>query len=328
MTKNKELKGVIFDVQHYTVNDGPGIRTELFLKGCNLRCDWCSNPESFNMRPQVGVFPAQCIGENVCGECVKACPKNEDNDMFIFEDSKIVSINRDKCDDCMDCFYACPSDALKQWGKEYTVEQAMEVILKDKEFYQKSGGGVTISGGEALLQDRFVAEIFKRCNEEGVHTCVESALHVRWNKIEKVLPYTDMIITDIKHLDNEKHLARTKSDNFLVLENIKKIVEYNIPVIIRVPLIPGFNDDKETVSQIGDFIANELNDNVVQVQLLRFRPLGQEKYKALSIEYLMPENKKSRGDTEDDIRKLAKLLTDKGIKAYAGTTNKIECKRF
>ncbi len=309
----------VFNIQRFTVHDGPGIRTEFFLKGCTLRCRWCGNPESFIKQPQVGLFPNKCIGADICSDCIDVCPKG---DIFEIKDNKIIAIDRDKCNNCSLCYEECPSDAMKLWGSEYTVDQAMEVIRKDKEFYKENNGGVTISGGESLLHPEFIRDVFKQCRKEGIHTCIETAFHVSDRVVKEVLPYTDMIITDIKHHDTDIHKQHVGVGNEKLLENIKLANSYNIPMIIRIPIIPGFNDDENVVRKIGEFVAS-LGENVVQMQLLRFRPLGQEKYEALNMDYKM-EITKERSNFEEEIKGYAQILRDLGIKAYAGATQKIE----
>ncbi len=317
----KDVKGMVFNIQRFNVHDGPGIRTEIFLKGCTLRCAWCGNPESYVRRKQVAVYKNQCIGISKCGDCLEACHKGKDT--FIIEDDKVVGIDRLSCDDCLSCYDECPSNALKIWGEEMTVDQAMKVILKDKEYYQKNNGGVTISGGESLMQPDFVEEVFKRCKEEGIHTCVETALHVKPEVLDQIMPYTDMVITDIKHVDSEIHKKFIGSGNEQVLENIKKLATYNKPIILRIPVIPGFNDDMKVIKEIGEFILKEMDNKVTQLQMLRFRPLGQEKYAGLGMEYKM-EVTKERADFESEIQGYVNELRAMGIKAFAGSSNIIE----
>ncbi len=314
--------GIVFNIQRFTVHDGPGIRTELFLKGCPLRCEWCGNPESFRQTPQLGVYPSHCMGIEKCGDCISICPQGGEK-VFKVEDNVVTGINRELCDDCLKCYKVCPTDTFKLWGKKMNVDEAMKAILADKEFYKENSGGVTISGGESLMQPEFVREVFKRCREEEIHTCLESALHVKTEVMKEVLEYTDMVITDIKHMDDDIHKKRTGVGNAKVLENIKVLSTYNIPVVLRIPVIPGFNDSAEAITAIGKFVAEELGDSVVQMQLLRFRPLGIEKYEALSLEYKM-ELTKERAEFEDEIRGFVEILKDMGINAFAGSTAKIE----
>lgn len=317
-----EPVATVFNVQRFTVHDGPGIRTELFLKGCTLRCKWCSNPESFIKRPQVGVFSNKCLGLDICSDCIASCPEGNE-EMFTIIDNKVVGINRDKCTNCTKCYDACSTDAMKLWGTEMTVTEAMDIIIRDKEFYQENNGGVTVSGGEALLYPEFIQELFTRCRAEGIHTCLETALHVNSKIIEQVMPVTDMVITDIKHLNSDIHQANVGVENNRVLENMKNVAKWQVPMVVRIPVIPGFNDNVQAIEQIGDFVVNELSPSVVQMQLLRFRPLGQEKYEALDMQYAM-EVTKERSDFEQEIKDYAQLLRDKGLNAYAGATVKIE----
>lgn len=319
-----ENKGIVFNIQRFTVHDGPGIRTEIFLKGCHLRCKWCSNPESFLLKRQVGVYPTKCIGIDKCGVCIKSCPKAEEHP-FIIEEGKIVGIDRNICDDCMKCHEECPADALKSWGEEMDVEQVMKIIRSDRGFYEKSGGGVTISGGESLFQWKFTMGILKACKAEGIHTCVETALGVNALILEEIIPYCDMFITDIKHMDSEIHKKYTGIGNEQILKNIKRIVASGRPVVLRLPIIPGVNDTVEHVRRVGEFIVSELDNKVCQVQFLRFRRLGEEKYRSLGLRYNMEDVNPERVEFESHIKLLVETLESFGIPAYAGTTNKISC---
>ena len=191
--------GIVFNVQRFTIHDGPGMRTEFFLKGCPLRCQWCSNPESWAPQPQIGVYRTKCIGRKVCGGCEDSCPEG---DIFRFTAGKLAGIDRTKCTDCLACYEECPSDALKQWGRQMTVEECMELIRRDQGYYERSGGGVTVSGGDPLVQSDFVEALFRACKAEGYHTCCESTFCASWSEVEKVLPYTDLIISDLKLMDS------------------------------------------------------------------------------------------------------------------------------
>ncbi len=318
-----ETTGIIFNVQRFTIHDGPGIRTELFLKGCNLRCDWCSNPESFIKQPQIGFYGNTCIGTDICGDCATVC----DAGGLIIHDNKVVGTNRNACTNCLSCFKECPSDALKKWGDKLTVTEAMDIIRRDKNYYKENNGGVTLSGGEALLQPKFVKEVFKQCREEGIHTCLETALHVKPEVLDDVLPYTDMIITDIKHMNTDIHKARTGVHNEQILSNMKKIAKFkNTVVVLRIPVIPNFNADEKSINDIGDFILNEMNNNIAQLQLLRYRPLGIEKYEALGIDYTMSIDKE-RSEFEQEIREYVEMLKKKNIPVFTGSTNTINIKK-
>ena len=313
--------GIVFNIQRFTVHDGPGIRTEFFMKGCTLRCKWCSNPESFLPTPQVGVYATKCIGKEQCGDCLSVCPHGEK--ALLFGDGKLLAIDRRVCDECMRCVDPCPSDALKAWGKSMTVDEAMEVIRQDLPFYARSGGGVTFSGGEALFQWEFVRDVLRQCKAEGIHTCVESALCVPRHVVEAVMPYCDMMITDIKHMDSAMHKKCTGQGNELILSNIKFLVDNDMPLVLRLPTIPGVNDNEDHVRQVGDFIIHQLGNKLRQVQFLRFRRLGEEKYQSIGLPYRMSEVDPPRQEFEAQIKQLVQELNTMGIPAYAGTTHKI-----
>ena len=279
-----DKKGVVFNIQRFTIHDGPGIRTELFLKGCPLSCKWCGNPESQQNNLQAGVYHTKCIGKDKCGWCENVCPEKGS---LIFEDNILVSIDREKCTGCMKCAEECPADAIKQWGEIVTVSEAMDIIRRDIDYYERSGGGVTISGGEPLVQNEFVAAVFASCHEEGIHTCIESTLCTDWSVIEKAIKNADVVITDIKHMDPEVHKKYTGVSNERILENIKKLSKTEKPLIIRIPVIPGINDTMQNIEATADYIIEELGNKVIQLQLLRFMHLGEEKYKSLGIPYHM-----------------------------------------
>ena len=309
----------VVNTQRFTVHDGPGIRTELFLKGCPLRCQWCSNPETYEPFPQVGVHPEKCIG---CGYCLKACAAHGKNALQVGTNT-VVGIDRALCDNCLLCEDECMTGALTVWGKKMTVDEAMDLIRRDRDFYDRSGGGVTLSGGEALLQWRFCRDVLMRCREEGIHTCLESALHVNPKAIDAVAPYVDLFITDIKQMDSEIHKKFTGVGNELILRNIKKLVDMDMPLVIRMPIIPGFNDNEEYIDRTGDFILNELGNKPEEIQLLKYRPLGEGKANSLGLPMQMKAMKvEDQEGFENRIRGYVKRLNDRGIPAIAGSRKK------
>jgi pyruvate formate lyase activating enzyme len=266
-----------------------------------------------------GIYKTKCISRKKCGSCEEACPEEG---LLGFTRGKLTSIDRTKCTNCMACHDECPSDAIKKWGNIMSVEECMKEIRKDRGYYERSGGGVTVSGGEPLLQSDFVAELFKACREEGIQTCCESTFYADWKDIEKVLPYTDIIISDIKHMDTEIHKQHTGVNNEKILENLKRLAAENRELILRIPVIPNVNDDMENIEATADFILNELNGRVRTLQLLSFMRLGEEKYASLNMPYQMEGVKVNRRSFQKKVEKLAEYFNSRGIHCLVGTKEK------
>lgn len=315
-----EHTGIVINIQRFTIHDGPGLRTEFFLKGCELRCKWCSNPESWNPKIQYGVYNSKCITKEKCGACIRAC-KNKDTVKFD-EEGRLNWLNNANEEDAQACYDACPSDAIKQWGKVMTVEDCMKIIRKDKGYYERSGGGVTVSGGDPIMQADFVKDLYTQCKKEGYSTCFESTFHGDWERIEKILPVSDLLISDLKHVDPEVHKKYTGVSNEKILANLKKICELDKPLILRIPLIPGVNDTDENIKASADFIVNELHNNVRTLQLLSFMRLGEEKYESLSIPYGMEGVEVDRKTFTEHVRKIADYFNSRGIHCTVGTKEK------
>jgi len=272
------MKINVFDVERYATKDGPGIRTVVFLKGCNLRCMWCQNPESHLMSPQIMYYMKKCAG---CGKCLDVCP----NDAIIQDPENGFVTLHDRCTVCGACIDACFYAARRIVGEEYTVEGLMEIILKDKSYYEESDGGVTFSGGEPLLQPDAVRELARRCRQEGIHTALETAGYVKWDVIESVLPYIDLVFYDIKHIDSEEHARYIGAPNGKILENLKKLSASSVRTIVRIPVIPGVNDSGDVQRRIFTFLLDETR--IREVELLPFHRLGSGKYSGLGMEYRM-----------------------------------------
>lgn len=267
------MKATIFDIQRNSYVDGPGIRTTVFFKGCNLKCRWCHNPESQNSRKEILFYENKCTN---CGRC------------------KGLTVN----DESFFCF----NDAKEICGKEYTVEEVYNEIIKDKSFYKTSNGGVTFSGGECMLQIDFLSGILKKCKENGIHTAVDTAGHIPWESFEKVLPYTDLFLYDIKTMDNDLHKKYTGVENILILKNLSKLLKKEVCVWIRVPVIPTVNDTEEEMKNIKAFF--EGYGYPEKIELLPYHAMGEHKYEALgkSVEkFDVPDKEK--------IEKLKKMLS-------------------
>jgi len=290
------MKGIVFNIQRYSLDDGPGIRTTVFLKGCPLRCLWCSNPESQNSFPEVAHRDSIC---NKCGECVIVCDRRA-----ITVDSKGVHINRTLCSNCAKCVDVCVPQALKVFGKEMSTEEVMEEIRKDIQYYRESGGGMTVSGGEPLLQVDFVMELLKRCQEEGIHTCLETCGYASRESLGKVLPYAMLVLYDMKHIDPVVHRRLTGFSNKIIIRNLKFIVSMGIPLIIRMPLIPGFNDSDEVITGIARAITSI--NKLKEIELLSYHNYGTGKYKMLDRHYKLEKLQRP----EDAKLKRAKEIID------------------
>lgn len=308
--------GNVFQIQRFTIHDGPGLRTELFLKGCPLRCAWCSNPESQMPYQQAGVYRSKCISRAACGMCEDVCPAAG---ALRFSRGKLRAIDRDICTNCLECADECPADAIKQWGITMSVAECMREIRRDVGYFQKSGGGVTVSGGEPLMQAAFVTELFAQCKKEQIHTCLESTLYADWDSIEQVLAYTDLVIADIKQMDTQLHRKHTGVGNERILENLKKLAACEQELIVRIPVIPHVNDDEENCAATADFILKELHGRVKTLQLLSFMRLGVEKYESLGMPYPMKGMRLNRPAFQKRVEGLADYFEHRGIHCTVGT---------
>ena len=272
--------GTVFNIQRYSIHDGGGIRTLVFLKGCPLRCLWCSNPESQSGAPQLGYIESRCAGADDCGApCAAACPAGA---VALNEEGKAV-IDRDRCDDCGKCAEACGKGALKIVGRAMTVVQVMAEVEKDRPFYRRSGGGVTVGGGEPLAQYQFTAELLEAAHRSYINTALETCGHAPWPHLAAVLAHVDLLQFDIKHMDPVKHRALTGVSNELILENLKKVRSVKSPndVIVRIPVVPGCNDSDENVRATVEFAAGLDFRNI---ELVPYHRLGMSKYSQYGME--------------------------------------------
>ncbi|BDF57830.1 glycyl-radical enzyme activating protein [Christensenellaceae bacterium] len=295
------MEALIFNTQGYSIHDGGGIRTILFFKGCPLACAWCSNPESQKFEPEFEFNETDCMG---CGLCVSECPTQV---------RKAPGINVSGCNGCYTCVDVCPTAALKLNGKKYTVEGALKLALKDKEFYNQSGGGVTFSGGEALCHAEFISELTDALHKENVNVALETCGALPWEKIEKAIGKIDTVLYDVKHMDSALHKKYTGMGNELILENARKIAAVKGgKMIIRIPLIGGVNADTENIRKTGEF-AKEIG--VREIHLLPYHRFGEPKYKKLGKQYGGDE---FYTPTEEQQEALAAMLKDMGITVDIG----------
>lgn len=269
------VKGPVANIQRFSIHDGPGIRTTVFLKGCNLRCLWCHNPETLHKDLEIQFFSQNCIG---CGKCFEVCPENAHQ---IEKGQRIFK--RELCKKCGKCAEICYASALVMAGKEMTVEQVMEEVIKDQPFYLNSGGGVTFSGGEPLLQKDFAKALLIDSKKYGLHTAVDTAGNVPWQVFEEILSYVDLFLYDLKVIDKQKHEEVTGIQNHIILDNLKKLAMKGANIWIRIPIIPGINDNIDEMKKMNDFI--KCLEGVNKVELLPFHRLSEKKYESLGMEY-------------------------------------------
>lgn len=261
----------IADIIRFATHDGPGIRTTVFLKGCPLSCAWCHNPETISPTPEIGYIAKKCIG---CGECVRVCPEGAHR-----IEAGAHLFDRSRCVACGACAEVCPGEALTLYGREMTAEEILTTVLKDRTFYEQTGGGLTLSGGEPLLQADFCAELLAMAKREGLHTAVDTCGAVTWQAFEQVLPVTDIFLYDLKHTDPAQHKHYTGADNALILENLRRLSEAGAAIEIRIPLIPGINDD-DAFRDAAEELLSSLQ-GIRDVKRLPCNPYARSKYEAM-----------------------------------------------
>lgn len=304
LAKTEELdnKRLVLDIIRMTIHNGPGIRTLILLKGCPLHCVWCSTPESQESGFQLSVRPDKCIQ---CGRCESVCPVNA-----IDCTKEILKVNRSLCNCCGKCVTICPCEALMFLGQSISIQRICQEVSKDKLFFKHSGGGVTISGGEPLLDAEYIINLLKTLKSEGVSAGIDTCGYVPKTTIEAVLPYVDFFLWDIKHMNRMRHIEFTGVSNDIVLSNLHFVSEKKVPIYIRIPVIPGYNDSEENIKATCEFVRNL--PSLVEVDLLPVHHLGKARYESLNRVYpiadvpLMPEA---------ILQKLKDLVAAYGLKA-------------
>ena len=308
--------GRLYDIQGFSVQDGPGIRTTAFLKGCPLRCPWCHSPESQAFYKQLSWMSMRCLGMDACrNRCINACTKGALEEGKPRQDVqtgamlRMVHVKRDVCDNCGDCVEKCYAEALTLSGKDYTSEELIQRLLQDKNFFDNSGGGVTISGGEPLCQIDFVEEVLKGLKEHGIHLALDTTGFAPWEAVERTVPYVDLYLYDLKHMDSKKHEMVVGVPNERIHENARKLAAAGQKLQVRIPVIPRFNEDEENIRATAQFCA-ELGDAVEVIQLLPYHNMGVMKYLRISdgkpLEAVPPSDEK--------MEQLKELMSSYGLR--------------
>ncbi len=265
-------EGIIFDIKKYSINDGPGIRTTVFFKGCPLRCPWCHNPEGQSFFPEVMLKPARCLSE--CFECVAVCEPEALSKLGVN-----LSLERDECTLCRKCADVCPAQAIEIAGRRVSVPEVMAEIEKDRIFYEESRGGVTISGGEPLAQPGFLAELLAACRKKGFHTTVDTCGYAPEEALDRAADQADLFLYDLKTMDENKHDELTGQPNSVILKNLKRLADRGKKVIVRLPVISGVNDDDQNIRATATFLRDL--ERISEISLLPYHKLGLEKHKGL-----------------------------------------------
>ncbi len=305
-TAKTEPSGLIWDIKRYTLHDGPGIRTTVFFKGCPLSCIWCCNPESQGLVAELTWIRERCLG---CGLCSQICPTDA---VETGKDGE-KSVDPTRCNLCEQCAVKCPGEAMNVLGHLKTVTEVLSEVAKDDVFFQRSGGGLTLSGGEPLAQAEFATELLRRYKtEQAGHTAVETCGQGPWESFKKILPYTDLFLFDLKHFDPVVHSRLTGADNQIILANATRLAESSPNLIFRLPLIPGYNDDPENLKRTAEFV-NKLR--IQRLDLLPYHRLGEPKYRRLKRFYPLEG---IRSLTDKETAKARWILEQAGLKVRLG----------
>lgn len=298
-------KGTVFDIRRFTIHDGPGIRTTVFLKGCPLDCPWCHNPEGRAINLDLWHFRNKCIG---CGMCIEKCPEKALSTRI--DGVSDILIDYNKCTKCGMCVQECPTEALAFDGRIITSGEVLEEVMKDMEFYSQSGGGVTLSGGDPLCQSEFSIEILKACKEKSINTAVETCLFAEKSVLEKFVDLVDYFIVDLKIFDSILHKNTVGVENDKIRDNLKFLAMKAHNILVRIPLIPGFTANNENLGNIAAFVYNIRKD--IPIELINYNPLAVSKYELMNRGYCIEKSVKPF--SSEEIQRFEKMVEEKGVK--------------
>lgn len=300
------LTALVVNIQHFSTHDGPGIRSTVFLKGCSLACKWCCNPETMAPRAELAFNPERCIGAGQCGHCLPTCPEGALTIM-----AGKIAIDLERCNGCGKCAEACPSQALKLFGRRMGVAEVLEAVTRDEIFYGESGGGLTLSGGECLLQPRFASALLAAARQRGLNTAIETAGNVPWSFMAMVLPYVDVMLHDFKLSDPAAHRTYTGADNRRILDNYRRAYDDfpDVRFVARIPLIRGVNDNEAHIRAVLEFIRPF--PNVIELELLPFHDFGASKYALVGRRYEIEDGEPPTPETLEYLRSLIRKDFDR-----------------